>query len=107
MTLCPLCLQERRAFPEICTSNSSIFQAVLDGVASLKVREGAFDALNKGSGALEKRRKVVAPSGAPPEELYDFCKTKTIFVGFSFLSDAISTAPRTPSWLLKDERVMS
>ena len=35
------------------------------------MRKGAFDALNKGSGALEKCSKVVAPSGAPPEELYE------------------------------------
>ena len=42
-----------------------------DGVATLNVRKGAFDALNKGSGALGKRSKVVARSGAPPEELYD------------------------------------
>ena len=30
-----------------------------DGVATLKVRKGAFDALKKGSGALGKRSKVV------------------------------------------------
>ena len=42
-----------------------------DGVATLKVRKGDFDTLNKGSGALRKWSKVVAPLGAPPEELYD------------------------------------
>ena len=42
-----------------------------DGVATLKLRKGTFDALNKGSGALGKWSKVVAPSGAPPEELYE------------------------------------
>ena len=43
-------------------------------VAALKVRQGAFDALNKGSGALRKQSKVVALSGASPEELYDDMK---------------------------------
>ena len=38
---------------------------VLHGVATLKVRKGAFDALNKGSGGLRKRSKVVTPSGRP------------------------------------------
>ena len=36
------------------------------------IRKGAFDDLNKGSGALGKVKcKVVALSGAPPEELYE------------------------------------
>ena len=51
--------------------SSGAWRGAPDGVATLKVRKGAFDALNKGSGALEKWSKVVAPSGAPPEELYD------------------------------------
>ena len=48
-------------------------QGASDGVATLEVRKGAFDALNDGSGALEKCSKVVAPSGAAPEEPYDSC----------------------------------
>ena len=43
------------------------------GVATLRVRKGAFDALNKGGlERLGKRNKVVTPSGVPPEELYDY-----------------------------------
>ena len=41
------------------------------GVATLKVRKGAFDVLNKGSGALGKV-KLSPPRGRPPEELYDY-----------------------------------
>ena len=50
--------------------SSGAWQGATDGVATLKVRKSAFDALNKGSGALGKRSKVVAPSGAPPQDLY-------------------------------------
>ena len=39
------------------------------GVATLKVRKGGVDALNKGSGALRKV-KLSPPWGVPPEELY-------------------------------------
>ena len=46
--------------------------ALPDRVATLKVRKGALDALNKGSGALGEWSKGVAPSGATPEELYEF-----------------------------------
>ena len=41
-------------------------QAVLDGVATLKVRKGTFDALNKGSGALGKVRWSRRPVGGAP-----------------------------------------
>ena len=43
-------------------------------VATLKARKGAFDTLNiiKGLEHLESEVKIVAPSGAPPEELFDF-----------------------------------
>ena len=51
--------------------SSGTWRGAPDGVATLKVRKGAFDALNKGSGALGNWSKVVAPSGAPPEELCD------------------------------------
>ena len=48
------------------------YQAMLYGVATLKVIKGAFNALSKGSGALKKsEEKLSPPSGAPPEELYD------------------------------------
>ena len=40
------------------------------GVATLKERKGAFEAFNKGSGSLGKWSQLVAPSEAPPEELY-------------------------------------
>ena len=49
-----------------------------DGVATLKVRKGAFAILTlwiKGLEHLEKWSKVVAPSGAPPKELYDVYAT--------------------------------
>ena len=50
---------------------SGAWRGAPDGVATLKVSKGAFDALNRGSGALGKVKcKVVASSGAPPEELY-------------------------------------
>ena len=44
---------------QTCVGKSTAFQVVFgggvpDGVATLKVRKGAFDALNKGSGALGK-----------------------------------------------------
>ena len=39
---------------------------------------GAFHALKKGSGALGQVRKVVAPSGVPPEELI-YLRTSALF----------------------------
>ena len=37
-----------------CLESSGAWRGAPDGVATLKVRKGAFDALNKGSGALGK-----------------------------------------------------
>ena len=73
--------------------NHAFAQAVLDGVATLKVREGAFEALNKGSGALGKWSKVVAPSGAPPEELYDLPERHPPFSSFSSFSGVWGAKP--------------
>ena len=47
------------------SKSSGASRSAPHGVATLKVRQGAFDALNKGSGELGKRSKVVTPSGAP------------------------------------------
>ena len=46
--------------------SSGAWRGAPNGVATLKVRKSAFDALNKGSGALKKWSKVVAHSRAPP-----------------------------------------
>ena len=53
------------------SNSSGAWRGGPDGIATLKVRNSAFEALNKRSGALEKWSKVVARSGEPPEELYD------------------------------------
>ena len=45
------------SFGAFCRGVSEVLgmrQAAPDGVATLKVRKGAFEALNRGSGALEK-----------------------------------------------------
>ena len=55
-------------------NSSGAWRGAPDGVATLKVRKGAFDALNKkGLEHLESEVKLSPPrgSGAPPEELYE------------------------------------
>ena len=49
-------------FPDI---SSSAWRGAPDGVANLKVRRGAFDALNEGPGALESEVKLSPPRGRP------------------------------------------
>ena len=56
---------------ELSEFSSSAWRGAPDGVATLKVRKDAVDVLIKGSGALGRVNEVVAPSGAPPEELYE------------------------------------
>ena len=53
--------------------SSGAWRGAPDGVAALEVRKGALALWIKGLEHLEKWSKVVAPSGAPPEELYDTC----------------------------------
>ena len=64
-----------------------------DGVATLKVRKDAVDALNKGSGVLGEVKRVVAPSKAPPEELYE----KLIENQLTFILSSLFPCGATPS----------
>ena len=72
---CFLC--QSRGLHETLVISSGAWRGAPDGVATLEVRKGAFDAFNKGSGALGKWSKVVAPSKAPLEELYDDSPVKS------------------------------
>ena len=45
-------------------------------VGSLKVRQRSLTLWKRGLEHLEKWNKVIAPSGAPPEELYEICATR-------------------------------
>ena len=68
----PLSIWFRTAFDPICFKTQAVLDGVPpDGVATLKVRKGAFDALNKGSGALGKVKKSCRPlEGAPWRTLW-------------------------------------
>ena len=101
---------ERRSQCNASHRKGHFLQAVLHGVPLTGLQVLRSDKVlltlwKKGLEHLEKWSKLIAPSGAPPEEIYDFCDAhRTAKIACLVASNSLGIA-RFTSWVPKAHRI--